>query len=415
MAGITKRSVDALRPSKIKTKSGNPSDAYLWDSEIPGFGCKCTPAGKRVFLFQYRNSAGRTRRVTIGTFGPMTPEQARGAAKLLYGAVASGGDPASERDKRKDALTFGQVRERFIAEHVSNLSETSQLDYGQQLNVHITGTLASRPIADIRRADMSKLHHELKSTPIAANRLVAVLSKLFSWCEEQELRPEGSNPCRHVERYEETPRERYLNTAELQALGKALAEAKQNSVAIAAIRLLLFTGARRSEILGLRWEWIDFERNVARLPAKAHKSGRKTGKGKDIVLSAPALAVLETLTRIKGNPFVLPGNKDGEHLVNLSKPWGVIRKAAKLQDVRLHDLRHSFASVGAMSGASLPIIGKLLGHSQSATTERYAHLEGSPIAEAGKAIANRISAELDAGAHRKDGDNVVPIKGTGAA
>lgn len=415
MAGITKRSVDALKPSKTKTKSGNPTDAYLWDSDIPGFGCKCTPTGKRVFLFQYRNKANRTRRVTIGTFGPMTPDQARGAAKLLYGEVASGGDPASERDRRKEALTFAQVRKRFIEEHVSNLGESSQADYEQRLEAQIKGALASRPIDDIRRADISKLHHDLKSTPIAANRLIAVLSKLFSWCEDQELRPEGSNPCRHVERYEETPRERYLNTAELQALGKALAETKQNSVAVAAIRLLLFTGARRSEILGLRWEWIDFERNVARLPAKAHKSGRKTGKGKDIVLSAPALAVFETLTRIKENPFVLPGTKDGKHLVNLSKPWGVIRKAAKLQDVRLHDLRHSFASVGAMSGASLPIIGKLLGHSQSATTERYAHLEGSPIADAGKAIANKISAELDAGAQGSNADNVVPIKETGAA
>lgn len=412
MTRITKRSVDAL-------KSGE-KDKYIWDSGdgcIPGFGVKCTPAGRKVFLFQYRSIAGKTRRVTIGPYGEaMSPDQARKMASGHYGALKSGNDPAEARKQaRADALattTFDQAKKRFVEEHVDVLlSDRSQSEYKRALSSVVSGALGTKPINEVRRADISKIHHDLRETPIWANRTLAALSKLFSWCEMQELRPDGSNPCRHIQRYPETRRERFLSGAELRALGKAIRETEVNPYAKAAIRLLLFSGARMSEILSLRWEWVDIKAASVRLPAKAHKTGRVTGAGKTIHLNAPALEVLDTLPRVKENPFVLPGGKEKQRLVNLQKPWRAIRKAASLDDVRLHDLRHSFASVGAGGGASLQIVGALLGHSQPNTTARYAHLAGDPLAEASSAIGARIAAELD---HPGDDEQKKSFRSAGA-
>jgi integrase len=228
--------------------------------------------------------------------------------------------------------------------------------------------------------------------PYQANRVLAFLSALFNWAEKHGLRPDGSNPCRHVEKYREGRRERFLSQAELGRLGDALREAEQDKSCspwvVAAIRLLTFTGARRNEILTLRWEHVSEEHESLFLPDS--KTGRKA-----IHLNAPALALLQAIPRLEGNPYVICGEKAGQHLVNLEKPWRRIRKAAKLEDVRLHDLRHSFASVAASGGQSLILIGKLLGHSQPATTARYAHLADDPIKAASEAVGGRIAAAMD--------------------
>src|SRR5262249_27533110 len=213
----------------------------------------------------------------------------------------------------------------------------------------------------------------------------------------------GDNPCRGLEKYPERPRERFLRPNELARLGDALAAADADPVnlyQVAAVRLLIFTGARMTEILTLIWDWIDLDNGVVRLPDS--KTGAKT-----IHLSAPARAVLDALPRVVGNPYVIVGAKDGAHLVNLEKPWRRIRKTAGLTDVRLHDLRHSFASVGAGAGMGLPMIGKLLGHSQPQTTARYAHLDHDPVKAANEAIGRRIAAALDG----KNSASVVGLKG----
>jgi integrase len=385
-ARISKQTVDAVHPSD--------TDIYLWDDELSGFGLKVTPAGRKVYLVQYRlgGRKGRTRRVTIGKHGDLTPTTARAEARRLLGEIAVGRDPASERDKAKADRTLAVVLDQFMSEHVrSKRKKSTAREYERIAKLYILPRIGRRPISEIARQDIAKLHHELRDKPYQANRTLALLSKFFNWTEKHGLRPDGSNPCRHIEKYRESRRERFLSEAELSRLGHALRSADREESAtpwaIAAIRLLIFTGARLSEILTLKWEHVDEERGLLMLPDS------KTGK-KAIRLNAPARKVLEDIPRLEANPYVICGERPGRHLVNLQKPWRRIRKVADLDDVRIHDLRHSFASVGASTGHSLIVIGKMLGHSQPATTARYAHLADDSVKAASDAVGERIAAAL---------------------
>ena len=232
--------------------------------------------------------------------------------------------------------------------------------------------------------------------PIQANRVLALLSTIFTFAERVGERPDGSNPCRHVERFPERRRERFLSADELARFGEALAAWEGSPFAVAAIKLLVFTGARLGEILGLEWDWVNMERGEARLPDS--KTGAKT-----LHLPAPALEVLVGLPRIEGVPYVL-GAKRGTTFVE--EPWRRIRGAARLDDVRLHDLRHSFASVAVAGGMGLPIIGKMLGHTQAQTTQRYAHLASDPVKAAAATVAGKIAKAMQG----KPGAEVVPLR-----
>jgi integrase len=386
---ITKRAVDAAKARK--------TDSYLWDPELPGFGLKVTPTGRKVYLVQYRlgGRKGRTRRVTIGQHGQITPTFARDEAKRLLGEVAAKRDPASERDKAKADRSLAVVLDQFMAEHVRpKLKASTAEGYQRVARLYVLPRLGHHAIGEVNRGGIARLHHEMRSKPYQANSTLAMLSKFFGWAEKHGLRPDGSNPCRHVEKYREGRRERFLSQAELGRLGDALREAEQDKSCspwiIAAIRLLALTGARRNEILTLRWKHVSEEHECLLLPDS--KTGRKT-----IRLNAPALAVLHKIPRLEGNPCVICGEKPGRHLVNLEKPWRRIRAAANLDGVRLHDLRHSFASVGASGGQSLVIIGKMLGHSQPATTARYAHLADDPVRAASEAIGRYIASAMESG------------------
>lgn len=255
------------------------------------------------------------------------------------------------------------------------------------LRLHILPTLGTKKAVAVTRTDISKLHHAMRSTPGAANRTLALLSKMMNLAEKWGVRPDGTNPCRHVERNPERKMERFLSADELNRLGAALAEAEHTRTelpnVIAAIRLLIFTGMRLNEALTLRWEHVDLERSCLHLPDS------KTG-AKAIYLSAPALEVLTRIDRQEGSPWVIAGARSGAHLVNLRKPWHRIRQRASLDDVRLHDLRHSFASIAAGLGEGLPMIGRLLGHTQAATTYRYAHLAADPVRMANERIGATI-------------------------
>jgi integrase len=379
-------------------------EAVLRDAALAGFEVRARLGGAKVYAVRYRAGNGRQapmRRVTIGKHGsPWTPETARAEAKRLLALAAQGKDPAGAKAAAKSAPSVSELAERFLAEHVdTKRKERTAAEYRRLLDKVILPALGKRKVADVVRQDVTKLHHAHRATPYQANRTLAVLSKMFALAEQWDLRAGESNPCRHVEKFSENKRERFLSPAELAQLGDVLARYDGSPYYVAAIKLLVFTGARLGEILGLQWQWIDFQRGEARLPDS--KTGAKT-----IHLPSPALAVLAELPRVDGNPHVIVGGVPGAPLVNLEKPWRAIRKAAGLEDVRLHDLRHSFASIAASGGMGLPIIGKMLGHTQAQTTQRYAHLASDPVKAAAATVASKIAAAMAAGS--SEGDNSSP-------
>ena len=389
-AKLTKRAVEALKPAN--------RDLILWDTELKGFGCKVTPKGKRVYFAYYRTREGQQRRPSIGVHGAMTCEQARETARQWL--ADRDRDPSGQRQARKSAPTIAEFAERYVTQHAeAKKSSKSTVQDRRMLERFVLPAFGKRKLAEVTRADVVKLHHRLKGTPYQANRVLALLSKMFNLAEHWDLRPDGTNPCRHVEKYRERNRERFLSEAELARLAEVLAAAErtrtQSPSVIAAIRLLLFTGARLSEILTLRWEHVDVEGQCLRLPDS------KTG-AKVVYLPPAALEILTALDRHEDNPYVIAGAKLGSHLINLQKPWRRIRANAGLGDVRLHDLRHSFASMAVAGGLTLPVIGALLGHTQPATTARYAHLADDPLKQAANLIGGRIAAAMKQGVQAKD-------------
>lgn len=398
MPRITKRMVDEAKPQS--------KDTFAWDTDLPGFGLKVTPKGRKVFVIQYRlgGRKGVTRRYTIGAYGPLTIEQSRSEAKRLLGEVAAGRDPQEQKKTGQSVPGLHDLLDDFLAEHVdAKLKTSTATEYRRVVSVHIKPRLKNRPIDSIQRADVARMHHAMQSGPYQANRALALLSKFFNWCEKRGYRPDGSNPCRHIEKYKEEKRERFLSPDEIRRLGAVLVVAETDGIivdadkalvwkpsphVVAAVRLLLLTGARLSEILSLKWEYVDFEKARIRLPDS--KTGAKT-----IFLNAPTLEVLANITRLEKNPYVICGEKEGAHLINLQKPWRRIRAAADLHNVRIHDLRHSFASIAAGAGMSLPMIGALLGHSQPQTTARYAHLAENPVQAASERIAATIEGAIN--------------------
>lgn len=396
---ITKTVVGRLQPTA--------KSVCVWDSELKGFGVRCRPSGAKYYVLKTRAPGGRQRWITIGRHGsPWTTESARIEAQKLLGVRAQGKDPAAERDEKKTAATVKALSERFLTDYVEDEKNGKKpktaKDYRSIIERIIIPTLGHLAIADLARSDVSHLHHKLRNTPYQANRTLAVLSKMMNKAEEWDLRQDGSNPCRHVVKFKEKPRKRFLTREELKRLGDALNDAERNGAEspsfISAIRLLMFTGARLSEITTLRWEYVDVERHVISLPDS--KSGAKL-----IPLNKPAIEILRQIPRIQNNPYVITGRKDGAHLVEMEKPWQRIRKTAKIEDVRIHDLRHSFASVAVSGGMSLPLIGKLLGHTQAQTTQRYAHLALDPLLVASNSVASSLMAAMTETSKNDDCDN----------
>lgn len=379
---ITKRTVDAQLP-KEKT-------SYLWDPTLSGFGVKTLPSGKKTYLVQYRigGRRGRTRRYTIGVHGAITSDQARREAKKLLAQVSMGIDPAAERNKAKQAHTVEELLGRFLSEYVeTKLSPRTQVEYETVIRLKAPQWFKRLAIHEPITRDISRIHHAMNDMPTRANKTLSVLSKFFNWCEQQNYRDDHTNPCRHVKKYREVPRQRYLSQEEQHRLGEALRRAEEQNLAtvytIEAIRMLLFTGARLREILDLKWEHVRPDEGILLLPRS--KTGPKT-----IYLNPQSLEVLGRILRQHDNPFVYCGAQSGRPIINIQKPWRRIRALAGLEDVRLHDLRHTFASVAVTNGMSLPLLGALLGHSKPSTTARYAHLAADPLKIAASQVGTKI-------------------------
>ena len=383
MPKLTKKLVEGTQPQD--------KDLILWDSETNGFFCKITPSGKKSYFLYYRTHDRRQRKPKIGDHGVLTCEQARSIAQQWLLEVAQGKDPSGDKQERQLAPTLRELADKYMKEHAPRKKVTSRKEDQRLWEQHILPSLGSLKVSAIDRSDISKLQHSLQNLPTTANRVFSLLSKAFNLAELWGYRPNYSNPCYHVKKFAEKKRERFLTTEEVAKLMEALDDEEEdtrNPWVLHAIRLLLLTGCRLNEILTLTWEEVDFAHQYLRL------RDSKTGK-KLIYLSTPAIEVLRNIPKQPGNPYVICGEKKKSHLVNLQKPWRRIRRKIGLEDVRLHDLRHTFASIAASNGLSLPIIGALMGHKQTQTTARYAHLIGQPLLEASEKISAQIVRNLN--------------------
>ncbi len=383
MPRLTKRVVESVAP--------RDKEFYVWDAEIPGLGLRVLPSGRRQYIVQYR-AGRRSRRLSLGPSSILSPEQARNRALSILAEVRGGKDPAEDRDENRNALLVKELAQRFDEQHISvRLKPMTAREYRRALKKIILPKIGRMTVKNITRADIARFHHDMRSRPYQANRCLAIISKMFNVAEFWGLRADGTNPTRLIPKYPERSRERFLTMAEIKHLGGTLreieAEGKEMPSAILAIRLLLYTGCRLNEIMTLKWEYVDLEAGMLHLPDS--KTGAKT-----VYLGKPAIELLEKAPVIVGNPWVITGSLPGARLTDLQPFWQRVRARAGLEGVRIHDLRHTFASTAVAAGHSLPIIGKLLGHTQVQTTARYAHLAASPAMTAADSITSVLDQAL---------------------
>ena len=371
-----------------------PSDKpyTIYDGQVPGFGIRVQPGGTKTYVVLYRFAHHR-RCVSLGHHGVTTPEQARTSAINILARVRNGEDPAARRQSGGHVTTVSGLAKRFDEEHIAvRLKLSSARSYRDNLRRHVLPAIGKLRAAEVTRADVAKLHHDLRHSRYQANRSLALMSKMFNLAEVWGVRPGHSNPCWGIKKYPEEKRERFLSTDELARLGEALRQSEKEGIetqsSINAIRLLVFTGCRLSEIQTLKWDYVDLDNGVLRLPDS------KTG-AKVVHIGGAAVRVLADIGKIENNPWVITGRRPGSRLTDLQHPWRRIRARADIADVRIHDLRHTFASVAVASGKGLPIIGKMLGHTQVQTTARYAHLAADPVKQATADVSASIEAALE--------------------
>lgn len=448
---LTKRTIEAIRPEAKR--------AFWYDTELKGFGLKIEKSGSMTWLVEYRPGAGGRgsvkRRVTIGKVGTLTPEQARDIAKNILAKVHAGEDPALLKIEAKATKSVSELCDQYLEEaekgHIISKrgepkkASTLASDRGR-IARHIRPLLGKKLVRDVTRQDIERFLRDVASGKTAvdiktskhgraivtggqgtATRTVRLLGGIFSYAIRLGMRPD--NPTHGVAKFADKQGGRFLNTTELDQLGAALIEAETIGIswltddnakgakhlpkkaddrrtllsphATAAIRLLILTGCRLSEILNLEWKQVDFERGLLLLPDS------KTG-AKVVMLAAPALEILAAVPRIEGNRFVIAGDGIDKPRSDLKRPWAMVKRAAALEDLRLHDLRHTYASYCAAAGMGLTIVGRLLGHKDVRTTNRYSHFEAGPLQRASNATGNTISTAMNQG-QRKEG-KVIPLK-----
>ena len=361
-----------------------PAEGYAitWDAQVAGFGVRVTAGGARAFTLDYRTRLGRKRRFTIGAFPNWSTGAARDEARRLKTQVDRGGDPLGEIQTGRAAPTVSDLCDRFIAEYLPRKKPSTRHTYRLQIDNEIRSAFGRLKVTEVAFSDIDGLHRKItaRGVPYRANRVIALLSRMFSMAIRWRMRTD--NPVRGVERNQEHKRHRYMTGAELARLTTALAELRDQGAANA-VRLLLLTGARRGELLAARWADIDLDAGVWSKPAAT----TKTKVLHRVPLSKAACQLLAEMRKRDAGEWLFPARQGG-HRTDIKDAWEVLRKAADIPDVRTHDLRHTYASVLASSGLSLPIIGQLLGHTTAQTTLRYSHLLDDPL----RAATERASA-----------------------
>ena len=381
---LNNRMVDALKADR---------EMLVWDRHLPGFAVRVYPSGTRTYIVQTRGPHG-ARRVALGRHGAIGAAEARRRAWQAIARIKAGEDPLPERPAsgRAAGPRLADVAARYRDEYVAMHCKPATMRIrSAAICRHIVPCLGNLRIGKVRRRHVAALHRRLAATPAQANHVVITLSQIYTKAREWGIVADGINPCRQVELYRQRKRERFLTEAEFERLGRVLDEASENGgatpEAIAAIRLLILTGCRRGEILGLRWDDVDLEARELRL--------RDTKTGPRVVPLSPAAArLLAGLPRSGEGRWVIPGRKPGTHMRRLGNAWRLLRGRAGLHDVRLHDLRHSFASSALAMGESLPMIARLLGHRQIASTARYAHLARASVHQAAARVAGNLAEDI---------------------
>lgn len=368
-------------------------ELQLRDAELKGFGVRVQPSGARTYFVQYREIGGRTRRLALGRHGVLTAEEARLLARQRLGEVARGQDPSAERKsartKARKTKTVGDLIERFLREHVdAKRKHSTAREYRRLLRDRVLTPLGSVPVDAVRRDTVEALHVQLRSTPTEANRLLAVLSKMFNLAEAWGLRPLQSNPCYRIERYREVARDRFYSDAELSKIGGALAAAERDSTRplghVVALKLLAFSGCRVGEILQLRWKDVDLANGVLRLPDA--KAGARI-----VPLGAPAVALLKSLQDrrdlvVWGKDLTTPLTYDA-----LAATWKKVRVDAGISNARLHDLRHTIGSYAGAAGMNAFMVRDLLGHKTLAMTGHYVSQDTGPLQRAADEVVGRVA------------------------
>ncbi len=389
MKGTRRRTISNRMVAALEVER----DTVFWDRELKGFGVRAYPGGGKVYVAQARGPKG-PRRVTVGRHGVVNAEEAKQRAALIIARVKAGEDPVPEplAGKQAQGPTVGDLAVRYLEEHVAvRCKPKTARTTRSVVERHIVPKLGGLALGAVEPRHVIEFHHGLSDRPAMANMAVATLSHMYRLAEGWGMVADGINPCGSVTRYPAKRRERFLTDVEFEKLGRVLDEAEEtggaSAGAVTAIRLLMLTGCRKNEILSLRWRDVDLDAGELAL------ADAKTGS-RAVPLPSSAARLLAALPRKPGNPWVIPGHKPGTHITDIDDAWQTLRARAGLKDVRLHDLRHSYASRALALGESLPMIGKLLGHSQVETTARYAHLARESVHEAAARLADSLAADV---------------------
>ncbi|WP_395644598.1 tyrosine-type recombinase/integrase [Terricaulis sp.] len=411
MANQSSRRAKIIKSLVDRVPLPTAGSTLIWDTLIPGFALRVRPSGSKSYVYKYRVGA-RQRWLDLGRHGiELTTEEARAKALAAASQVNAGEDPQLAKEARRKAMFVDELAKLYLVEGRASKPDKRESSWStdeSRLRRHVLPLIGKMRLLDLTRRDVERMQAKIAAGGTSADErtgrrgraivrggalvaagCVTTLSAMLNWAKARQLIPE--NPALGVKKAQPTRRERFLSTAEARNLLATLSDLAERRVIpeshASILRVLIFTGARKSEILGLRWNEVDFERRQIRLPRLRSKTGERT-----ITLNAPAVAELARAPQVSA--FVFPSLKGGEgHTVGLHKTWRTVRVEANLDDVRIHDLRHSFASFAADHGESLQVIGKALGHRQAQTTERYAHLTDDPV----RRLADRVGERLARG------------------